>query len=75
MQNDWIDHLPMAKFAANNHINASTRLSLFFANNGFYLCMGVKIPQIYEKTNWRAELLKTDQIVINQKAIATFLQN
>ena len=37
-QDDWIDHLPIAKFLTNNHINELTRMTLFFANNGFYPC-------------------------------------
>ena len=29
-QNDWVDHLLMAKFSANNHINESTGMTPFF---------------------------------------------
>lgn len=36
MQNDWVDYLLIAKFATNNHMNASTRLFSFFADNSFY---------------------------------------
>ena len=42
MQNNWIDHLPMAEFAANNYINTSTRITLFFADNSFHLWIGIK---------------------------------
>ena len=35
-QDNWVDHLPMAKFLANNHINELTRITLFFADNGFH---------------------------------------
>ncbi|SMY27936.1 unnamed protein product [Zymoseptoria tritici ST99CH_1A5] len=33
-QNDWVDWLPMAEFAANNHVSESTGVSPFFANTG-----------------------------------------
>ena len=36
MQDDWVDNLPMAEFAANNHVNASTGVTQFFADYGFY---------------------------------------
>ena len=36
LQKDWIDYLPIAEFAVNNHINISTEITLFFADNGFH---------------------------------------
>ena len=36
VQNDWVDYLPIAEFAANNYVNASTGITLFFADNGFH---------------------------------------
>ena len=35
-QNDWVDKLSIAKFAANNNNFSSTRLSLFFASRGLH---------------------------------------
>lgn len=35
-QNDWAGLLPMAEFACNNAVNASTKASPFFANYGFH---------------------------------------
>ena len=35
-QNDWVDKLLMAEFAANNNNSLSTRLSLFFASRGLH---------------------------------------
>ena len=55
-QNDWVDHLPMVEFSANNHVNESTGMTPFFADNGFHSCTGVEPPQAYEKGR-RAELL------------------
>jgi transposase InsO family protein len=34
LQDDWVDWLPMAQFALNNHVNASTGMSPFYANYG-----------------------------------------
>jgi transposase InsO family protein len=33
-QDDWVQFLPMAEFAANNHISETTGISPFFANYG-----------------------------------------
>ena len=33
-QDDWVDWLPMAEFALNNHVSDSTGVSPFFANTG-----------------------------------------
>ena len=37
MQDDWVDNLPIAEFAASNYVNASTGVTLFFVDYGFYL--------------------------------------
>lgn len=42
MQDDWVDHLLMAEFVANHHVNVSTRVNLFFANNKFYLHISIE---------------------------------
>ena len=36
LQDDWVDNLPMAEFLANNHVNESTGMTPFFADNGFH---------------------------------------
>ena len=51
LQDDWVDHLPMAEFAANNYIKISTRITLFFADNGFHPRTGVEPPQATQKIN------------------------
>ena len=61
-QDDWVDHLPITKFSANNHINESTEMTPFFADNGFYPQMGVEPPETYKKSR-RAELLAADRII------------
>lgn len=34
-QDDWAQYLPLAEFAANNHVSETTTVSPFFANYGF----------------------------------------
>ena len=36
VQDDWLDWLPMAEFAANNTKSSAIGTSPFFANYGFY---------------------------------------
>jgi hypothetical protein len=36
MQNDWVNWLPMAEFAANNHVSETTKMTPFFANYGHH---------------------------------------
>ena len=65
-QDDWVDHLPIAEFSANNHINESTKMTPFFADNSFHSCMGVEPPQVYQwETRHKTKLLAADKIVAN----------
>ena len=73
-QDDWIDHLPMAKFTASNHVNASTGVTLFFANHRFYSRTGIEHLGTY-KSEQRAELLAADKIIRKQKKMMFFLQD
>ena len=73
-QDDWVDHLPMTEFSANNHINELTEMTSFFADNGFHPRTGVEPPQTYERGQ-KAELLTADRIVANQKETVFYLQN
>ena len=73
-QDDWVDHLPMAEFSANNHINESIGMTLFFADNGFHPRTGVEPPKAYERGR-RAELLAADRIVANQEETVSYLQD
>ena len=75
-QDDWIDHLPMAKFSANNHINELIEMTPFFADNGFHPRTGVEPPQAYQQgTSQKAELLAADKIVANQEETVSYLQD
>ena len=73
-QDDWVDHLPMAEFSANNHINESTGMTPFFADNGFHPRTGVEPPQAYERGR-KAELLAADKVVKQEKEMRLFLQD
>ena len=43
-QDDWVDFLPLAEFAYNNTLHASTKVSPFFANYGFHPRFSLSIP-------------------------------
>ena len=74
-QNDWVDHLPMAEFLANNHVNESIGMTSFFADNGFHPRTGVEPPQAYQDLGQRAELMAADKIVANQEQTLSYLQD
>src|SRR5438477_12121321 len=41
-QDDWVDWLPLAEFAANNVVSETTGVSPFFANYGFHPRLGTE---------------------------------
>ena len=65
----------MAEFSANNHINTSTEITPFFADNSFHPCTGIEPPQAYQGASRKAELLTANKIIANQEQIATFLRD
>ena len=73
-QDDWVDYLLMAEFAASNYVNAFTGVTLFFADHRFYLHTSIKPLRTY-KGEWRAELLVVDKIVRRQEEMVSFLQD
>ena len=36
IQDNWVDHLPIVEFAASNHVNAFTGMTLFFTDHRFH---------------------------------------
>ena len=74
-QDDWVDHLPLVKFSANNYVNESTEIIQFFADNGFHPRTGIKPPQTFRNVNQKAELLSADKIVASQQERVLFLQD
>ena len=73
-QDDGVDHLPMAEFSANNHVNESTKMTSFFADNGFHPRTGVEPPQAYQQASQKTELLTADKIVKQKEETRSFLQ-
>ena len=73
IQDDWVDHLPMAKFAASNHVNAFTSMTLFFTNYEFHPRISIVLPKTYEGEQ-QAELLRAAKIICRQKEMMFFLQ-
>ena len=73
-QDDWVDNLPMAEFAASNYINASIRVTPFFADYDFHPQTGIKLLGMY-KGKQKAKLLAADKIIKKQAKIITFLQD
>ena len=65
----------MAKFAANNHVNKSTKIIPFFADNGFHPQTNIEPLCTTKKAMRKAKLLAADKIVANQEAMAMFLQD
>jgi len=43
-QDDWVDWLPVAQFAMNNHVSKTTSVSPFFSNYGFNPRLGIEPP-------------------------------
>ena len=39
-QDDWVSWLSLAEFTGNNTMSETMNMTLFFANKGFYPCMG-----------------------------------
>ena len=61
-QDDWVDYLSMAKFAVSNHVNASTGMTLFFADHGFHSRTSIEPPGMFEG-KWKAKLLAAGKII------------
>ena len=74
IQDDWVNNLLMTGFAANNYINASMEVTLFFAGYGFHFQTGIEPSSIY-KGEQKAKLLATDKIIIKQAKMMIFLQD
>jgi hypothetical protein len=79
-QDDWVDWLPLAEFAANNTISEITVIFPFFTNHGFNSWLGVKLstPYLLNLTDvQKAQFYKInttanwfDQIITQLKALA-----
>ena len=75
-QDDWVNHLPMAEFATNNHVNTFTDVTSFFADHSFHPWTNIEPPRMYKgEGEQRTELLATNKIVAWQAEMMTFLQD
>ena len=79
-QDDWVDWLPLAEFAANNTVSETTGVSPFFANYGLNPWLGVEASTPYPPNltaTQKAQFYKAntvadqfDQIITQLKALA-----
>ena len=56
LQTDWVEWLPAAEFAANNHVSETTKVTPFYAAYGFHPRWGVEPPTPLPATVARAKL-------------------
>jgi hypothetical protein len=62
-QDDWVDWLPMAEFAANNHVSESTGVTPFYANVGRHPRMVEEVSQgTSPSLQQRLALVKLDEV-------------
>ena len=57
-QDNWSELLPLAKFSYNNVPNATTGISLFFANKGYY-------PNLNIYPEWDIAFSRTHDFIID----------
>ena len=76
MQNDWDVWLPMAEFADNNAVSASTGLSPFFVNKGFHPRMSFSPdPTSYATTRERLLAAKAEDITGTMQNILNYVRD
>ena len=73
-EDNWVDNLPMAEFAASNYVNLSMGVMPFFADYGFHPRTNIEPLDTYEGKQ-KAELLATDKIVKRQAKMMIFLED
>ena len=79
-QDDWVDWLPLAEFAANNAVSETTGVSPFFANYGFNPRLGVEpsapcppnLTTVQKAQFYKANTVadRFDRIITQLKALA-----
>jgi len=71
-QDDWVDWVPDAEFAVNNHVNESTGMSPFFADHGYHPRTGAEPPSNSPRD---PEMQAADQLIQRTEAIRLHLQD
>ena len=56
LQTDWVEWLPAAQFAANNHVSETTQVTPFYANYGRHPRSGVEPPPALPPSSAKAKL-------------------
>lgn len=77
LQDDWVNWLPMAEFAMNNHKSETTKVTPFFANCGQHPRMGHEPPQATRRLPARQvlDIEKADQFADAMKELTDFLHD
>src|ERR1700687_3040631 len=71
-QNDWVKWLPIAEFAANNHVSETTSCSPFYGNYGFHPRMTFGQHPIQNSSDIRE--VKAQQVAQRMKQLFDELQ-
>jgi hypothetical protein len=72
-QNDWINYLTNANFAANNHINVFTKMIFFFADHHYHSRSESESSEHYDE-NRKAKVQKANEIMKIQKQITQWIR-
>ena len=72
--NDWVNHLPIAEFAASNYVNALISVTLFFADHSFYPQTSIEPSGTYKRKQ-KAKLLAANKIICKKEKMIAFLQD
>ena len=61
-QDNWADLLPLAEFAYNNALSATTRISPFFANKGYHPNISVHLEHDLTSAHAREFAVDLDEL-------------
>ena len=74
-QDNWVDYLPLGKFAVNNHVLTTIGLTPFFINKGYYLWSGIEPPEPINKKlpyGKRLKMLLANQYIDRMKNLLNY---
>jgi transposase InsO family protein len=72
-QDDWVDYLPDAEFAVNNHMNVFIDMISFFADHEYHPRTEAEPSESYER-NRKMEVRKADEIVQRQELMIQWIK-
>jgi transposase InsO family protein len=77
LQNDWVNWLPMAEFAINNHQSETTKVTPFYAVYGQHPRMGHEPPQATRRlpAPQQLDVAKADQFADAMKELTNLLHD